>query len=200
MNKRQVILIRHGQSKLNKLKVFAGRQDTPLTEEGINQIKRTSDFILKRYSNVDVIFTSPLTRAKKTAEIINQKINTRLIIEKRIIETDFGIWEGKSPLELSNQSEWKEYESNPFYFKFPGGESPQDVKKRLLEFKQEVLNMDNWERIIIVSHYTPIVFYIMDVIGCNDNFKAAFKITHGAVSVIEYREKFEYIGMLNFLP
>ncbi len=200
MEKREVILVRHGQSTLNKLKVFAGRQDVRLTEEGIAQIKRSAEFLSSRYNHVDFIFSSPLLRAKATAELLNERFNSSVLIDSRLVETDFGRWEGKSPDELAHMKEWESYKMDPFHFNFPDGESPQDVKSRVLDFKREVISDKRWTRIIIVSHYTPIVFYILDVLNCSDSMRAAFKLTHGGVSVVEYREQYEYIGMLNFLP
>ena len=199
MGKREIILVRHGQSEMNKMHIFAGRNDTELTDEGHKQLKRTSKFIKKRYGG-DIIFSSPLKRALSSANIIQSKLKCPIKIDSRLVETDFGKWEGKSPAELSTSKEWEVYSKDPFHFKFPDGESPQDVKVRILNFKTEILNDANWERAIIVSHYTPLVFYILDIFGNINCSKAAFKLTHGGVSVIEYKDSVEYIGCLNFLP
>ena len=199
MGKRKVILVRHGQSEMNRLHTFAGRNDTPLTRDGLKQIKKSSKFIKKRYGG-DIIFTSPIKRALISANIIQSKIKCSLKLDARLVETDFGKWEGKSPEELSKLKEWEIYSKDPFHFTFPEGESPQDVKNRILDFKHMILEDSNWKTAIIVSHYTPLVFYILDVFGKTDFPKAAFKLTHGGISVIEYKDNFEYIGCLNFTP
>ena len=199
MENRQIILVRHGQSQMNKLHLLAGRYDTDLTKSGYKQLKKTSKFIKKMYG-ADIIFSSPLKRALRSANIINAKLNCKIKIDDRLIETDFGKWEGKSTQELSMFDGWKEYSKDPFHFAFPEGESPQDVKKRILEFKNNLSKDNSWEKAIIVSHYTPLVFYILDILGKNDSPKAAFKLTHGALSIIEYKDTFEYIRCLNYLP
>ncbi len=199
MDRREVILVRHGQSRMNKMHVFAGRNDTELTSDGYKQLKKTSKFIKKRYGG-EIIFSSPLKRALNSAKIIQSKLKCPIRIDKRLIETDFGEWEGKSPETLSKLQEWEVYSKDPFHFTFPKGESPQDVKKRILDFKFQILNDQTWNRAVIVSHYTPLVFYILDIFGNTNNFKAPFKLTHGGVTVVEYRDSIEYIRFLNYLP
>jgi len=199
MEKRTVILVRHGQSIMNRMHVFAGRNNTELTLDGYKQIKKTSKFVKKRYSS-NVIFSSPLKRAISTANIIQSKFKCPIKTDDRLIETDFGKWEGKSPNELSKTKEWELYSNDPFHFTFPNGESPQDVKKRILDFKKEFLDDQSWESAVIVSHYTPLVFYILDVFKNSNCTRAAFKLTHGGISVIEYKDSIEYIRCLNFLP
>jgi len=85
----EICIIRHGETDWNKIKRLQGRENIPLNEEGINQIKGTIEYF-KKYK-WDVIITSPLLRARKSAEIIAEGIElTDIIEEENFIERDYG--------------------------------------------------------------------------------------------------------------
>lgn len=85
----KIFLIRHGQTDWNLQKRFQGREDIPLNETGIQQAIECA-YALKD-ENIKTIITSPLIRAKKTAEIIAKHIGVHQVItEEGIIERDFG--------------------------------------------------------------------------------------------------------------
>jgi uncharacterized phosphatase len=70
--KMKICLVRHGETNWNKLNKYQGRADIPLNETGINQIKETAEY-LKKFIWEEII-TSPLLRAKQSAEIIAEEI------------------------------------------------------------------------------------------------------------------------------
>lgn len=90
-----IFLVRHGQTEQNKFKKIQGRKDYPLNEAGIDQAKNASKMISTLNLHFDVIISSPLSRAKQTANIINEslKINT-FLIDENLIEREFGDAEG----------------------------------------------------------------------------------------------------------
>lgn len=200
MEIKRIILIRHGESTANKNRTLTGRSDPELTSQGKIQAKKASVFIKKRYSPIDVIYTSPLKRAYKTAEIISRKVKAPLKKNDLLLETNFGCWEGCVKDTLKSEPEWEKYLGDPFHFHFPGGESPQDVKKRILAFKKSLLMDTDWRNIVVVSHYTPTVFFILSVFGNDNTSHARFRVDNASLTVIEKTQDFEYIGMLNFTP
>lgn len=200
MEKKQIILVRHGESITNKKRLLTGRTDTELTRLGEKQAKRASDFIKKRYSPIDIIFTSPLKRAYGTALLISKKVKAPVQEESLLLETDFGNWEGLDKNALQSKPDWEAYVQDPFHFQFPEGESPQDVKKRILTFKQNLLDNSDWINIIVVSHYTPTVFFILSVMGNGNASRSPFKIDNASLTLIERVQDFEYIRMMNYSP
>jgi len=85
----KICLIRHGETDWNSVGKFQGREDIPLNKAGIKQIQRTSNYLKK--SKWDEIISSPLTRAKMSAEIIRKQIGLRKIHEEiDFIERDLG--------------------------------------------------------------------------------------------------------------
>jgi broad specificity phosphatase PhoE len=93
---KQFYAVRHGQSVLNVTRTFAGRADTPLTDVGREQAKRAGEKIIKL--NVDLIVSSPLSRALETAQIIAESIGYTkdILISELFVEQALGSLEGKS--------------------------------------------------------------------------------------------------------
>ena len=96
----KLYVIRHGQTDWNVKEKCQGRTDIELNNTGIKQAQNAKEQ-LKKYK-IDLIICSPLKRTRKTAEIINETINSEIIIDERIIERGYGNLEGKT------DEEWKE--------------------------------------------------------------------------------------------
>jgi probable phosphoglycerate mutase len=197
---RRLILLRHGESTTNRNRTLTGRIDPLLTRKGKLLTKRASQYIKRRWSPIDALYSSPLTRAVDTARIVAKRVKAPILKDDLLLETNFGLWEGLGKEDLKGQPEWDAYARDPFHFHFPGGESPQDVKQRVELFKQKLLLQDDWENIIIVTHYTPIVFLILSVIGNRDDYRAPFTIDNSSISVVKLSSTSSYLEMLNCIP
>jgi broad specificity phosphatase PhoE len=145
-------------------------------------------------------FSSPLGRAVETARLLIRGTDATLQQSELLIETDFDDWEGLNRSSLYEKPLWEQYTRNPFHFTFPGGESPQHVRERVLRFKRELMSRDDWKTALVVSHYTPLVFYVLMVLGHADGNRAPFKIENAAISVICTGEHGEHVKMLNYRP
>ncbi|WP_240620132.1 histidine phosphatase family protein, partial [Peribacillus acanthi] len=88
----KICLIRHGETDWNSLGKLQGRTDIALNKQGILQAEECRQFL--KESKWDLIVTSPLLRAKQTAEIINQDFNVPLIEMKEFLERDYEDAEG----------------------------------------------------------------------------------------------------------
>ena len=119
--------IRHGMTKGNVNGQYVGVLDIPVCEEGIKKLNDLKNNF--KYPNVQEIYSSPLIRCTKTAEIIypNQKCNT---IED-LKECNFGDWEGKSPTDLNNDPLYHEWIKQSGEIVPPNGESWADFYKRI---------------------------------------------------------------------
>lgn len=95
--KTKVFLIRHGETEWNKLGKFQGSTDIPLSKEGIVQAQCVSE---RLNGNFDYIYSSPLKRAVKTAEIIAATKGIKPLIAKDMTEINFGQWEGLTRQEI----------------------------------------------------------------------------------------------------
>ena len=104
-----IYLTRHGQTDWNVQKKVMGRCDVPLNEKGLEQAEETRKKLLDE--DIDLIICSPLIRARKTAEVINKGRNIKIIYDDRLIERDFGEFEGKEIKDFDFHSYWNYYKN-----------------------------------------------------------------------------------------
>lgn len=145
---KKLYFIRHGLSELNVKGLYAGITDTPLTEEGRAQAKKTGQQAKEMNLRIDVIISSPLSRALETAQILAKEVNypeSKIIVDKRVIERNFGALEGK-PWSPNHTDEYKQQMGG-----LMGGESEEALVARVRSALDwiESLSHDN---ILVVSH------------------------------------------------
>ncbi|MGO9160841.1 MAG: bifunctional RNase H/acid phosphatase [Streptosporangiaceae bacterium] len=150
------LLLRHGETPLSAERRFAGRTDIPLTDAGRRQAAAAARRLAAR-GGIEVIVTSPLRRAMRTAEIAAKAIGAPLVVEDDLTETDFGKWDGMSFAEAAEQwpdemSAWLAgADAAP-----PGGESFAATARRVLGTLDRVLAEHRGKTLLLVSHVTPI--------------------------------------------
>ena len=149
-----LILIRHAPTAWNLEKRFQGHTDIPITEESKKWLTSwQKEKLLSYFSSPPKIFISPLQRARFTAEaLFNQKVH----IEHRLIEMNFGDWEGKTLLELKQEfgDEIQKNEDKGLDFTPAQGESPRHVLQRITPFFKEIY--DQQINVICISHLAVI--------------------------------------------
>jgi broad specificity phosphatase PhoE len=150
------LLLRHGQTALSVERRFAGRGDVPLTETGRRQAAAAGSALAAR-GGVELIVTSPLGRARRTAEAVAERTGAGLLVDDGLAETDFGEWEGLSFAEAGAQwpgelAAWlADAEFPP-----PGGESFAAVAVRVDAALDRLLAAHRGKTVVVVSHVTPI--------------------------------------------
>ena len=142
----EILMVRHGQTDWNVEKKVQGKADIELNENGIEQAKITSEKLKDR--KIDVIISSPLKRAKQTAEIINQKLNCPIYIEEGIAERDFGEFESEYKNEFDFEGFWS-YEKN---LKYDKAENIRDFFERIYNALDNIIEKYNDKNVLIVSH------------------------------------------------
>lgn len=88
----EIFLVRHGETEWNRQRRLQGRTDIPLNDAGLAEARKAAKAL--RDVNFDRIFTSPLQRARKTAEILRGSREIPITAEPLLIEVSFGIGEG----------------------------------------------------------------------------------------------------------
>ena len=136
----KMYIIRHGQTPWNARKCLQGRSDVDLNENGIYLAELTGKAL--RDVTFDMAFTSPLIRAKHTAQCILAGRKVPIIEDERLIEISFGIYEGCCYAEENRQvpQQWIEnfFHAPQDYVAAPGGESLDDVEKRTRNFMEDI--------------------------------------------------------------
>ena len=136
-------LLRHGQTDWNINFLLQGVTDIPMNQTGIEQVKLAAQAI--RAEDWDVILTSPLSRARQTAEIIaSQHGYTEIIEQELLIERSFGEAEGLS------HEQWRAKYSNLDVI--PGGESRTQLAERSRLLLETISQELAGKRVLAISH------------------------------------------------
>lgn len=139
----KIYIVRHGEVSHNTLKQY-NNEDEDLNEIGIEQAKQLKEKIKELY--FDIIISSPLLRAKHTANIININ-DKKVIIDDRIKERDPGDLSGK-PLTVTNRDEYWNYNTT---IQYGTSENIKLFFKKVHSFLDELKTMD-YDKVLIVAH------------------------------------------------
>ena len=182
-----IYLIRHGQTEYNDKSIFRGQLDIPLNSYGISQ----AESIGKALAAVgfDAIYTSPLIRAKKTAEIIN-KYQANMIninIENDFTDLNYGTWQVKSLEEVKKTYSklYYEWETSPYNTQIPGGESLYDAQKRSWNGLKNLIDNSKDKIICIVSHRVINKLLISKILGIPKTGFWKIRQDTGCINIIE---------------
>lgn len=153
---KNIFIFRHGETKWNNLGIVQGRTDIPLSELGVKQAEAIHEHLLGK--GIDKIYSSPLKRALKTAEIVAEKLNAEVIIENNLKEVDYGLANSEKKEDLERlfgmhiRSQWSS--SNPIYdnIEFPQGESKIDARNRIVQTVGNIASKVSNENVCFSSH------------------------------------------------
>lgn len=141
----KLYVMRHGETAWNKLKKAQGRTDIELNETGISQALQAKKEVEKL--DIDLIISSPLKRAKKTAEIISDnKIKT--IFDSRLEERGFGTLEGSN----TETFRWEEFYNAEKNISTDDVEPVRDLLSRINDFIIEIKEKYTDETLLLVTH------------------------------------------------
>lgn len=147
-----VYLLRHGETEYNADgNRYCGRTDICLTEKGLKQAQAVFEQL--KGKQIDAIYSSPLERARHTAEIATGSKNVKT--DERIIEVDFGNWEGKTKEEFiaENALVWDNWMQDPGSSRAgETGETANEVVDRVNSFYNEMLEKHPDGTILVVGH------------------------------------------------
>ncbi|CAM3909227.1 histidine phosphatase family protein [Mesobacillus zeae] len=151
-----IYLLRHGETELNVKGRYQGELDSPLTTEGIEQVKNNAKLLKLFIDNPrewDFI-SSPLGRALQSTDIICEVIGydkAKVTMDNRLREVSVGKWAGLTTKEIENS--WPKLMENTnsynWYFNSPNGESYDSVVERVSDWLKTIRNK---EKVIVMSH------------------------------------------------
>ena len=142
----KLYITRHGQTNWNVQKKVMGRCDEPLNETGLQQAEETRKNLLN--TKIDIIICSPLRRAKQTAEVINTDRNIPVIYDERIIERDFGEFEGEQTKDFDFHGYWNYYKNE----QYQSAENIQSFFERIYDFLEDITKKYQGKNVLIVAH------------------------------------------------
>ena len=149
------LLLRHGQTELSVQKRFSGTGDQPLTEHGRLQAAAAAARLAG--SGATAVVSSPVRRARETAELVAAGLGVDVAFEGGLRETDFGDWEGCTFAEVKERwpTDLDAWLADPAVAP-PFGESFDQTTTRVRQARARLLAAYGGQRIVVVSHVTPI--------------------------------------------
>jgi probable phosphoglycerate mutase len=178
---------RHGESEWNAENRLCGRTDVSLSEAGRRQAARLAERL--RALPPDAIYTSPLRRAMETAEIIAQGTGLTPAVDERIIEINYGAWEGRTFAEIMAQDgeAFRVWDADPGTVSPPGGESGNQALARIVPFLNELGAGHTGERehVVIVCHKTVCRLVVCHVLGlAPSEYRRRLSMENAALNII----------------
>jgi alpha-ribazole phosphatase/probable phosphoglycerate mutase len=209
-------LIRHGETEGAEKRRYKGSIDVPLSKNGIRQMEQVSEYIVeenKYFSNppsptflkggkgglLTAVYSSDLQRAIKSAELIAKPHSLNPIIVPSLRERNFGTWEGMSFDEIreKNPQEFDSWAANPLRFSPMGGESTVEVKERVIDALDKILNTHEKQQIAIVSHGGVIRIMLCHFLGIPLENIFRVEQDYGALNIIEFWDKYPVVKLMN---
>ncbi len=175
-----IAFVRHGETKPNRDGLLLGRSDVALTDRGRAQANRLADSFVD--TGVARVLTSPLRRACDTAAPIATACGVPVEVDERLIEIDYGEWEGRPFAELDREvvSRWHRDAD----FAPPGGESLVVVADRTGSFCDERLGAGTDGVIVAVSHVSPIKAAVTWTLGVSPELAWRMRLDVASVTRI----------------
>ena len=159
-----LLLLRHGETALSVDKRFSGRGDTPLTERGLAQAEAAARRLSSTY-DIGAVVSSPLRRARQSAEAVARAAGAEIEVVDGFAETDFGRWEGLTFAEVRSQwpDEMSAWLASPDVAP-AGGESFTATFVRVKAARDKVVAGHAGKVVVVVSHVTPIKTVLRDAL------------------------------------
>jgi len=148
-----IYLTRHGQTEWNLEKRLQGHGNSPLTEFGLNRAKELSERI--KDIDIDTIYTSPIERAYKTAEIVKGDKYIEVKVHEGLKEMNFGDYEGKITEEVMKENpDWdiSAIMRGNLEMRAPNGETLGEVRERVNSAMRDIIKENEGKNILIVAH------------------------------------------------
>ena len=184
----RLFLVRHGETADNIQMRYLGISDAPLTANGTRQARRVATALSKL--PIRAIISSPMRRAVDTAAIIHAACSADLRLDDRLAEGSFGNWEGRTRAEVlglgpRDAELLARWESDPACAP-PGGESIQNIQKRVISLTDQLTDEFSESSVVIVSHVGPIKALLAAVLEIPLQSTRRLFLDPGTISAVEW--------------
>ncbi|MEV4530651.1 bifunctional RNase H/acid phosphatase [Streptosporangium sp. NPDC049304] len=180
-------LLRHGETPLSIERRFSGLGDPELTPNGIAQAEAAAVKLAGKPYDIQVIVSSPLKRARATAEIVAARTGLEVVVEEGLREADFGAWEGYTFTEIQRRwpDELAAWLADPSAAP-PGGESFGVAARRVQAIGDLLIERYEGRTVLAVSHVTPIKMLLQSALLAPLGALYRMHLDLSALSLIEY--------------
>ena len=193
-----IIFLRHAQAENNTERILAGRTEgVPLTKAGIEQAKRISEYL--KPLDISAIYSSPIERAKHTAEIVAKNCSCGVVLDERLTEIDMGKFTRMNYDDMFTKYGnifLKFYENDPVISEHEVETFP-DVQKRVLDMVDHVVKKHNNENVILVTHMDPIKSMLAKVMNLVPETLFELVIANASLTIVKEQDKKFSLSAIN---
>lgn len=183
----KLILIRHGQTAWNRHKRIQGcRSNTQLDEVGYGQADKIASLL--KQQRIDAIYSSPLRRAVNTAQAIAAASGLQVRTMPELQEIDAGELDGLSEQDMSQASLafWSEWRKGDPSLHLPGGESLEDLERRVWWALERILERHPDDTVALVGHLFTNMVIICRALGLDLHNIGRLRLAPASISIVEF--------------
>ncbi|MFN8597004.1 MAG: histidine phosphatase family protein [Anaerolineae bacterium] len=192
-----LLLVRHGRSEWNSAGRIQGQLDSPLDEVGLQQV----EYIADRLSSqpIAAIYSSPLERARVTAEAIAARLNLPVACDDRLMEYQFGVISGLTWDEVVVQHPEfaRRWADDAWAVPIEGSEGRETFALRVKAAIDEIIARHPDQQVVVVAHGGTFGVYLVKMLGLNLNRRHPFHFGNTSLSTVEVRNGVFSIHVLN---
>ncbi len=179
-----VCFVRHGTTATTG-KVLPGRaRGLHLSDQGRDEATRAGAALAGM--SVSAVYASPLEHARETASAISESVGKPVVVERGLIECDFGAWTGEPLPQLRKLPEWEIVRHLPSSFRFPGGESFAELQARLADTVGGLCKSHPGEVVVAVSHADCIKVALASALGVPLDLFQRIVVAPCSISTVVY--------------
>jgi broad specificity phosphatase PhoE len=183
-------LVRHGATAnnvANPPRLQGARSTAELSSEGRAQAEAAATLLADR--PIGVVYTSPLIRAKQTADIIAAGAQRTPQVVQELIEVDVGDWEDRdwTEIERSEPEAYRRFIDNPAVHTYAGGENLQQVSQRILPVMSSLMQQNVGKAIVVVAHNVVNRVYLATLMQLPLALARSIPQQNGGINVIRWR-------------
>lgn len=185
----RLYLVRHGQTEWNQQGRYQGALDIPLDATGRAQGERTARRLASE--QIAAVYSSDLSRAKETAEMIARATAAPLHVTPLLRESGYGAWEGKNyaEIERDDPETYRRWQVDPVRARPKDSEPLDEVKDRMLRATRMIRDEMKDGAVVVVGHGGSLRWIVIDAIDAP--MEAYFRMApdNCSISIVEYRSR-----------
>ena len=195
---KMIIFLRHAQAENNTKRILAGRTEgVPLTKTGIQQAEQISEYL--KPLDISAIYSSPIERAKHTAEIVTKNSAIDVELDERLTEIDMGKFTRMNYDDMFAKYGnifLKFYENDPVIAEHEVETFP-NVQKRILDMVDHVIKKHKNENVVLVTHMDPIKSMLANVMDLKPKTLFELIIANASFTILTEQDKKFSLSAIN---
>lgn len=183
-----VYFVRHGQTLFNQEKRLQGWMDSPLSDQGIEQVNKVA--LALQPLNIHSALVSPLGRAQQTAEIIHQRLSIPMRTIPELREVSFGDFEGNTLLELDEMfpGQWDARMADKWNYRPQNGEANKDAVPRAKHVVELIEKSPDGHNLLVIAHFAINRIILAILGGLQPEETVQMNVPHSFIYRAQYAE------------